>query len=65
MFSLIWAWIKGWVNNREAGDLRRHRAHYDVTVMQNIEAWTNMADKFSKHIFGKTTYVFYVYQVYS
>ena len=27
------AWINGWVNNREAGDLRRHRAHYDVTVM--------------------------------
>ena len=25
--------INGWVNNREAGDLRRHRAHYDVTVM--------------------------------
>ena len=24
---------KSWVNNREAGDLRRHRAHYDVTVM--------------------------------
>ena len=23
----------GWVNNREAGDLRRHRAHYDVIVM--------------------------------
>ena len=22
-----------WVNNREAGDLRRHRAHYDVSVM--------------------------------
>ena len=33
MFSLIYAWINGWVNNREAGDLRRHRAHYDVTVM--------------------------------
>ena len=33
MFSLIWVWIKGWVNNREAGDLRRYRAHYDVTVM--------------------------------
>ena len=31
--SLIYAWINGWVNNREAGDLRRHRAHYDVTVM--------------------------------
>ena len=22
-----------WINNREAGDLRRHRVHYDVTVM--------------------------------
>ena len=33
MFSLICAWINDWVNNREAGDLRRHRAHYDVTVM--------------------------------
>ena len=33
MFSLICVWIKGWVNNREAGDLRRHRGHYDVTVM--------------------------------
>ena len=33
MFSLIWAWMNSWVNNREAGDLRRHRAHYDVTVM--------------------------------
>ena len=31
MFSSICAWINGWVNNREAGDLRRHRAHYDVT----------------------------------
>ena len=33
MFSLICAWINGWVNNREAGDLRRYRAHNDVTVM--------------------------------
>ena len=32
MFSLICAWINGWVNNREAGDLRHHRAHYDVIV---------------------------------
>ena len=35
MFSLICAWINSWVNNREAGDLRRHRAHYGVIVMQN------------------------------
>ena len=33
MFSLICARIIDWVNNREAGDLRRRRAHYDVTVM--------------------------------
>ena len=26
-------WINGWVNNREAGDLRCYRAHYDVIVM--------------------------------
>ena len=36
MFSLICVWINGWVNNREAGDLRCYRAHYDVTVMHPI-----------------------------
>ena len=35
MFSLICAWITGWVNNGEAGDLRHHRAHYDVIVMSD------------------------------
>ena len=34
-FSLICAWINGWVNNRDAGDLRRHRADYDVIVMNH------------------------------
>ena len=38
-FSLLCAWINGWVNNCEAGDLRRHRAHYDVTVMVFIKCW--------------------------
>ena len=33
MFSSICAWMNGCVNNREAGDLRHHRAHYDVTIM--------------------------------
>ena len=36
MLSLICAWIDGSVNNREAGDLRRHRAHYDVAVMCTV-----------------------------
>ena len=33
MFSLIYAWINDWVNNREAGDLRRQHDHYDIIVM--------------------------------
>ena len=33
MFSLICDWTNGWANNRGAGDLRRHRANHDVTVM--------------------------------
>ena len=33
MFSLIYAWINDWLNNREAGDLRRHRGHCDVNVI--------------------------------
>ena len=32
-FSLICAWINRWVDNREDGERRRNRAHYDVTVM--------------------------------
>ena len=31
--------INGWVNNGEAGDLRRHRAHYDVIVMGKYVTW--------------------------
>ena len=33
MFSLIGAWTGGWVNNRDAGDLRRYDTHYDATVL--------------------------------
>ena len=33
VFSTIGAWTNDWVNNRDAGHLRRHRAHYDVTVI--------------------------------
>ena len=45
MSSLIWTWIKGWVNNREAGDLRRHRVHYDVTVMHFPDLITVMSQE--------------------
>ena len=33
MIPLICAWINDCANNREAGDFRRHRTHFDVTVM--------------------------------
>ena len=36
IFSLICVWKNGWVNNREAGDLRRNRGHYDVIVMNSF-----------------------------
>ena len=46
LWCFLWSapWINGWVNNREDGDLRRHRAHYDVIVMSsmiNLEHWGN------------------------
>ena len=35
LWCFLWSapWISGWVNNREAGNLRHHRAHYDVIVL--------------------------------
>ena len=36
LMFLICAWINGKVNNRNAGELWRHRPHYDVTVMYTL-----------------------------
>ena len=36
VFSLICAWKTRWVNNGQAGDLRRYCVHYDVIVMFSI-----------------------------
>ena len=38
VFSLIGAWMNGWVNNREAGDLRRYRAHHCNDYIES-ECW--------------------------
>ena len=49
MFPLICAWINDWVNNREAGDLRRYSSHYDVGVMFFFEkAEMVVPDKYAK-----------------
>ena len=51
MFSLICVWINDWVNNREAGDLRRYLAHYDVIVME--EYWLRAICVKNFHIAAK------------
>ena len=57
MFSLICVWIKGWVNNREAGDLRRHRAQYDVIVMTQFAVFCRGFDAFD------FTYVLHIHSI--
>ena len=51
IFSLICAWINGWVNSLEAGDLRRHRAHYGVTVVWCLY-WNRIQISYRSYIFG-------------
>ena len=36
LWCFLWS-VPGWVNNREAGDLRRHLAHYEVIVMKSTK----------------------------
>ena len=37
MLSLICPWTNSWVNNRDAGISRCHRAQFDVTVMEKFK----------------------------
>ena len=39
IFSLICAWINGWVKSRDAGNLRCYRVHYDGNVMMQSLVW--------------------------
>ena len=66
MFSLIYAWINDWVNNREAGDLRRQHGHYDVIVMYYLvnssvailhvmALWNGNAFRIAGPLWGGTT----------
>ena len=47
--SLICAWTNGWVNNREAGDMRRHRALYDGIIMKGQCIWSSKIKTSSSH----------------
>ena len=60
LWCFLWSapWINGWVDNREAGDLRCHRAHYDVIVMMHYSAsmcWGSLPEpslNFNSHLAG-------------
>ena len=49
MFSLSWTWA----NNRDAGYLRCHRTHYDVILMQ----WLNAVQVWSFHFASAKNYM--------
>ena len=53
MFSLICAWTHDWVNNRDAGDFRRHHVHHDVTVMSKMPSakWCPFGFRWPVHAF--------------
>ena len=56
IFSLIYAWTNGRINPRDAGDLRRHRVHYDITVMINHAVGVNLLrfdDRYIRHMYTK------------
>ena len=62
MFSLICTLTNGWVNNREADDLRRHHAHYDVIVMNlhivsfALFCYIWLCNRFLEYIISGTPY---------
>ena len=43
------AWTNSWANKQDAGDLRRHFAHYDVTVMRCLN-FNNSYELFIKYL---------------
>ena len=63
MFSLICVWKNSLVNNREAGDLRRHRTHYDVTVMIATSSLSSLAVSTQPEKNGRyfTNHILYVF----
>ena len=62
IFFFICAWINAWVNNNEAGDLRCHRAHYDVIIMiewltlKHLDRWFQNAISVCGVVHCNTTY---------
>ena len=63
LWCFLWSapWINGWVNNSEVGDLRRHRAHYDVIVMDNLST----SDRRERTWHGQLWYITVMYGIHT
>ena len=61
MVSLICAWTSGWTNNRGTGELRRHRAHYHVTVL-NIKTHSSNTYFHSAHTINALVIMWFITQ---
>ena len=58
------SWIKGSVNSREAGNLRRYRAHYDVIVMYHNRTSTGTTHQcFLGPVWRRKQYIQYPFLV--
>ena len=50
------------INNREASDLRRHRDHYDVTIMiSTVKPWRHLSNMYA--IFNRKQEVLYLRKI--
>ena len=58
MFSLICAWIDGWANSHEGGDLRRHRVHYNVILMMLGPNLTPLSWQYLPYYASFYTYIY-------
>ena len=73
VFSLVCVRINGWVNNRETGDLERHRAHYVLGNFKNVyivicQYWHDDADYLAMEdakssAVMRLTYSFYIISI--
>ena len=44
--SMICAWTNRWANNKDNGDLKRYRAHYDVIIMIILQTTQELETQF-------------------
>ena len=60
-FSLICAWMTGWVNNWDASDMRCHRAHYDITEILRDVYFNSLCGNTIKSVIFKLIFQIYIF----